>query len=861
MAGRPDHRPGGERTDAAGGDVAAALAASPRRLTLTYLVAGSLWIVVSDRLLAVVGLDGGGWPLPQTVKGLAYVGVTALLVHWLARRAVRAALLERADRRLQETQRLLQGVLDGLGEAVFVLDARTRHIVDCNRAAVELFGYARDELVGADTRKLHVDDESYARFRAVSEADLDAGSGFHAEYRLRRRDGTIMATENTVTPIDESLGWKHGVVSIVRDVTRRKRAEAALRASESRLQTLIDTIPDLVWLKDVEGVYLTCNPVFERFFGASRDEIVGHTDYDFVARGLADAFRENDRLALAADGPRLNEESLVFAADGYRGTFETIKTPMRDGAGAVIGVLGIARDVTARQRTEEDLRRSRELLAITGRLAGVGGWSYDVTADTVFWTENLKDILGVGAGYAPRREDVFGFPYFAAEDRPGLQEGFRRALEECVPFETERPFRTADGRERIGQLVCRPESRDGGCTRLFGILRDVTDQRALEARFLQAQKMEAVGRLAGGLAHDYNNMLGVILGNAELLLDELPPDAQVREHVAEIRRAGQRSAGLTRQLLAFSRQPADKPVVLDLNEAVGSILRMLGRLLGEDVGLVWEPAPEPVRVTLDPGQLDQVLVNLVVNARDAIGAGGGTITLRARPVAVVPGRPAPLPDLEPGRWVRLDVADDGSGLDAATRERIFEPFFTTKGEGKGTGLGLPTVYGIVTGNGGLVDVESEPGAGSTFRIYLPAAAEAEGGAEAEDAAVLPTTGSETILLVEDEPVLLEVARRLLERLGYTVNAALGPEAALEVARDPERPFDLLMTDVVMPGMNGRELWDEVARLRPEARCLFVSGHTADVFPARLEQDAGTAFLPKPFSIQSLAAALRRVLDS
>jgi len=368
--------------------------------------------------------------------------------------------------------------------------------------------------------------------------------------------------------------------------------------------------------------------------------------------------------------------------------------------------------------------------------------------------------------------------------------------------------------------------------------------------------MESVGRLAGGVAHDFNNMLGVILGRADLGLLRVEPASPVHDDLLEIRKAAERSAGLTRQLLAFARRQTVAPKVLDLNATVEGLLKMMRRLIGEDIDLVWRPEARLWPVRMDASQVDQLLANLCVNARDAI-AGVGRLTIETRNAVLDRGDDA-LAEVAPGDYVMLGVSDDGQGMAEDVLPHIFEPFFTTK-EGKGTGLGLATVYGIVKQNEGAIRVSSQPGRGSTFTIYLPRYLGAEARPAEKAAAPAETGGHETILLVEDEGASLRVARHILESLGYTVLAAGTPREALRIAEERAGEIQLLLTDVIMPEMNGRDLAERLLARSPALKCLFVSGYTADVIAHRNVLSQGVHFLQKPFGTSELAAKVREAL--
>jgi PAS domain S-box-containing protein len=408
--------------------------------------------------------------------------------------------------------------------------------------------------------------------------------------------------------------------------------------------------------------------------------------------------------------------------------------------------------------------------------------------------------------------------------------------------------------EITGKILLDANGQPGA---LQGVARDITQRLSLENQLRQAQKMESVGRLAGGVAHDFNNMLSVIIGHAQMAMETVDPGQPVHEHLEEVIKAAQRSTNLTRQLLAYARRQVVKPQVLDLNDTVSGMFKMLQRLIGENIHLIWKPGAALWPVFVDPTQIDQILANLAVNARDAIGE-QGAITLETQNVTLDETYGAAHAGFVPGDYVLLAVSDSGMGMDQETLGHIFEPFFTTKPESEGTGLGLATVYGIVKQNDGFVNVYSESGQGTSFKVYLPRTGTAIEQA-ADDSTTPPTRGTETVLLVEDEPTVLKLAQTILERHGYKVLAAPTPLDALALADSHQGPIHLLVTDVIMPEMNGKELRDRLLKVRPDLKTLFMSGYTANVIAHHGIIEAGIHFIQKPFSIQTLTAQMREAL--
>jgi PAS domain S-box-containing protein len=506
-------------------------------------------------------------------------------------------------------------------------------------------------------------------------------------------------------------------------------------------------------------------------------------------------------------------------------------------------------------RTSDDALRQLAALVEASEDAIIGS-APDGTI--LSWNAGAERLYGYSAAEAVGRPATL----LAPPDRVGEVIGQLAALRagrSLRPLETVRLRK--DGTPVHVSLSAAPlRGPDGSVVGASSIARDITGRRALEERLRQAQKMEAVGRLAGGVAHDFNNLLTVINGCGELLQRELPPDGSAAVLLRELRRAGERAAGLTRQLLAFSRKQVLHPVPLGLNDVVREMADLLRRLTGEDVALDVKLGPALGCVRVDPGQIEQVLLNLVVNARDATPP-GGKVTVATADAEVDEAAALPHPDARPGPYVVLSVGDTGCGMDEATRARIFEPFFTTKGPGKGTGLGLAVVHGIVQQSGGFIDVQSAEGRGSTFRVHLPRL----------DAGVVPDApaaaelhmpgGSETVLVAEDEDGVRWIERLVLASCGYAVLEARDAEEALRLAGRHAGPLHLLVTDVVMPGLDGRQLADRLAAQVPGLRVLFVSGYAGKAVLARGVTEEGAGFLQKPFTPIALARKVREVLDA
>jgi PAS domain S-box-containing protein len=535
---------------------------------------------------------------------------------------------------------------------------------------------------------------------------------------------------------------------------------------------------------------------------------------------------------------------------------------IKDQSGRVLGLVGLHTDITERKRAEEALRQSEERLRdVTFSL---GDWVWEVDEHGVYTYSSARgeELFGAAVGRTP-------FDFMPPEEAQRVAALFADIARRKAPiWDLENWNITKDGRQVCLLTNAVPiVDAEGRLKGYRGVDKDITSRKqadaeklALEAQLQQAQKLESIGRLAGGVAHDFNNMLGVILGHAELAMDQVAPSMPLYTDLAEIRSAANRSADLVRQLLAFARKQTVAPRVVDLNEVVARSVKLLGRLIGEEIALGWQPGAALWPVMVDASQVEQILTNLCVNARDAI-VGVGSIDIQTDNIVLGESTCSGLTGIGPGEYVRLTVRDSGRGMDPETQAHIFEPFFTTKGVGKGTGLGLSTVYGAVHQNRGAIDVLSAPGSGTTFTIYLPRHGGGEGPVQAEEGEKPVAGGRETILLVEDEPTLLRITMSSLTRQGYTVLAASTPAEAIEIARARAGTLDLLITDVVMPQMDGRQLAQRLREMCPSLKWLFMSGYTADIIATRGVLDDSVVFLQKPFSADVLAAKVREALAS
>jgi PAS domain S-box-containing protein len=754
----------------------------------------------------------------------------------------------------------VDGILQGSAEGV---------ITDANTSAQQIFGVRREELIGR-----HISGLFPSRSLAAQPLRFDLlaqGRIVVTEREVERPDGERVFVEMHSRRMPD--GSYH---SIVRDISGRKKAEALLEESIARRmreqefsQLLLDTTPAFIVAIGFDGRTRMMNRALLDALGYAPAEVRG-ADYleTFVPpedrRELRAVF---DRL-IREGSSTVNENRIVSRSGQSRLVEWQGRTVVEEGKNAGFFV-GVGIDITRRKEAETELRHREYVLKRIFDVLPIGLWFADRDGTLL-----RGNPAGVRIWGAEPTVPVNGYGIFKARRLPSGEEvgadewALVRTIREGVTIKDELlEIDAFDGQKRIIYNYTTPILDDGG--NVLGAIvvnNDVTEQKRAEAereklkeQLVQAQKMESIGRLAGGVAHDFNNMLGVILGHAEMAMNAVEPGGELHSGLLEIRRAAERSADLTRQLLAFARRQTINPRVLDLNETVEGMLKMLRRLIGEEIELSWLPGTGLWPVRMDASQIHQILANLCVNARDAI-AGVGSIRIETSTVTLDEADCIGSADCVPGDYVLLAVRDDGCGMDGETMAKLFEPFFTTKALGQGTGLGLSTVYGIVTQNRGFVRVESAPGAGTTLCVYLP---RYEGSAETapvEIQARPARPGSGTILVVEDESAILEMCRRMLGRAGYRVLAASTPGEALALAGAHAGEIHLLLTDLVMPEMNGLDLAARLQASHPGLRLLFMSGYTPDAAAHQRGLPPGAHFLQKPFAMNTLAEQVRRALE-
>lgn len=640
-------------------------------------------------------------------------------------------------------------------------------------------------------------------------------------------------------------------------VAERERALRRIRESRNLLQELVEGVPDAMFLKDREGRYTLVNEAAAELIGQSRDAVIGMTDRDLFQAESAGVILRPDR-GVVEEGRILNEEEELVDSKGRTRTYLVTKGPIRDSEGRITGMFGTARDVTELKEAQAALReRVKELRTL-----------YKASRELSRTDRPLEDRLETLVRLLP---DGWLHPEITEArirygDRTFRTAGFRETS--WMLSSGIEPDGETAGRLDVVLVESRPEKDLGPFLEeeqelldaLSILVGEAIERERLEEEFIHAQKMEAVGRLSGGIAHDFNNLLTVIRAHTDFLLLDLPEGDPLAEDVRAVGEAADQAADLTAQLLAFGKEQVLQPRILDMNEVVESIRRLGVRVLGEDIRVELRLAEDLPPIEADPGQLEQALLNLAVNARDAMPE-GGTLTFSTELEEIGSKEAEGHAEIDPGRYVRLTVADTGVGMDDETREKVFEPFFSTKGREKGTGLGLAMVYGIVTQSGGWVHVESAPGEGARFTLRFPVA-HGEPEAVDEEQALSPKEVDEVggrVLVVEDDGSVRRVARAILERAGFDVRAVSDAEAGLAILGEGDGNFDVLLTDLVLPGMGGRELIDQVRKEVPGMPLVAMSGYAEDSPGRRRDLPAEIYFLQKPFSTEALGEVVRRAI--
>lgn len=795
-------------------------------------------------------------PLDQTWPVLRHIGLPVLVLYPPATILVGKILSDqqsrlRVERDLRAAANDLDLTLQSLGDAVLSTDAQGA-ITRMNPAAERLTGWTATEAGGRPLEEVFriVDDTARTPVDGLADTVLRKGAvvGLGNHTLLIARDGTERSIADSAAPIRDENGAVGGMVVVFSDQTEQRAARRALEESESRLRAVVENEPECVKTVSVDGRLLDMNPAGLAMIEVDDDGVFGRPVIELVhPEDRATYLELHERVARGETG------RLQFRIVGLKGTerwMDIHSVPLRAHDGSVCSVLSVTRDISEQRRTNAAQLTQAQMLNSIGQsviardLAGT--ITYANYAAGELYGVSPAEMLGLNVG-AVR----------VLQDTPGWREQVMTRLQHGEICGGDVLIETHDGRVFPALITYSPQvDESGALVGIIGIVTDITERRQLEAQYLQAQKMESVGRLAGGVAHDFNNLLTVINGVADLMLADQDECSPLRTDLLDIRQAGEKAASLTRQLLAFSRRQILKMEILSLNSVVANLTGMLRRLIGEDIELIIKPGAGVDTVRVDPGSIEQVIVNLAVNARDAMPT-GGTLTIETAVVDIDEAHAARHPSVRPGVHVMLAISDTGVGMDESTRAQIFDPFFTTKEQGRGTGLGLATVYGIVKQSEGSIWVYSEVGMGATFKIYLPRVDETTPVGPTVSRPTEPAVAA-TILVVEDEEALLRLARRILLSAGYTVLTAANGEEARRILEGDHPPVDVVLTDVVLPGISGSQLARWIAGTHPQTKVVLTSGYTDDALVRYGVFSDRCHFIEKPYTAEELLCRLSEV---
>ncbi|HUJ43939.1 MAG TPA: PAS domain S-box protein [Opitutaceae bacterium] len=834
------------------------------RTSLLYGVLAALWIVASDRLLIASALDPATIGAIETYKGLGFVAVTAGLLYLTLRRQLAHWGREATARRqAEEALRFSELVASKSRDAMLLIRREDGRILEANAAALSSYGYSRDELLGQTIYDLRAPEARVLTPAQMSEADE---RGILFETTHRRKDGSAFPVE--VSSQGATVGGQRVLVSVIRDISERRQKAAAAELTEERYRSLFKNMLNgfahcqMLYAGDEpqDFIYLAVNDAFENLTGLKG--VVGRRVSEVIP-----GIREDDPELFAIYG----RVARTGAPERFETYVKALKTwfeiavycPARDQFVAVFDV------ITARKEAEATLQKRQTQLTEALRISRLAYWEYDVPTDQFLLNDEYYSLLRTSAqqhgGYSISSAE-FTRRFVHPDDAAMVGAEIEKSLATKDPnYRGEFDLRFIYGDGKVGYFAVsfRIEKDVAGRTiRGHGANLDITERKRVEAQFRQTQKIEEIGQLAAGITHDFNNVLTVVQMNVSLLEKTGGLSREVAASVREISDAAKRAASLTRQLLTFSRRQVMELTNLDLNGVVANMTHMLKRILGEDIRVELNYAPVPLPIHADAGMIEQILLNLGVNARDAMPK-GGRLTIETRAVDLDAAAARELPQARPGQFARLSVTDTGTGISREILPRIFEPFFTTKDVGRGTGLGMATVHGIVQLHHGWIAVESELGRGTSFRIFLPRQLALV--AESRPPIPAATTergGNETILVVEDEAPVRLLLQTVLARFGYRVLEATTGAVALEVWNKHRHEIRLLLTDFLMPdGLTGLDLAQKLIQESPQLRVILTSGYGPDVAKRDLTLDPNIVFLSKPFEVSRLVSTVRACLEA
>lgn len=752
-----------------------------------------------------------------------------------------------------ERQQILS-LYDTIDEAIYVADIHTNEILYVNKFAANYFG---DDAIGKKCYKLFHDLDNPCPFCTNNALLSDKTKSLKWEHHNELVNRDFLCYDRFIKWVD----GRDARFELTIDITDLKSTSKALTETEQLYRTLYDSSNDGILIMDGDNI-VDCNPRTCELFGLKKDQLIGKSPAIFSTEYQPDDThsikKAQDILDKAYREPQLLEwfhvksDGTPFYVEVFVKTIEINNKTM---------LLALLHDITARKQNEQILQESEERLRLTLNGTNQGFWEVNYSDHSFYFSDTMFTMLG----YKPVKPDK-GPAFFRFIHHPDDIHYFEEALDRIFSgntdiFQYQSKFKANNGEYRTilsnGKVISRDV--DGKPLRVVGTHTDITDRLRLESQLHQAQKMETIGRLAGGISHDFNNILTVISGHAELALAKIDEDSDLYEDIEDIYNTAERASRLTRQLLAFSRRQIVEPKVIDINSELMTFDKMLRRIIGEDIELLFLPEESIWPVRIDTIQIEQVITNLVINSRDAM-PDGGKLVIETKNTTLDETYPALHIGSEPGDYVMIAVTDNGFGMDTETVDKIFEPFFTTKGHGKGTGLGLSTCYGIVKQNGGNIWVYSEPGQGTTVKIYLPRVFSPLD-EESVQTEIVTSSGSESILVVEDEESLRMIIHRILTDNGYDVQIASNGDEALRTLKQTDSSVDLVLTDMIMPHMGGRELAENLRSMMPQLRILFMTGYTDNAMFHNGMLDSDVQLIQKPFTPASLLQKIREILEN
>lgn len=738
-----------------------------------------------------------------------------------------------------------------------------------NDAVEKLTGYTKTEFLSNKITWVRIIHPNYTQYvydeinKAIAE-----NRPFHLIYRIQTREGILRWVEEYGVGA-KSFENPQLLEGFIVDISERKHTEEELQRTINFNKSLLNATPTPIYWQDREGKFQGCNPAFTKFMGFSSNEIEGKFLPELWQNQMVDIAHQTN-LEVLQKMPFQTIETKIKDRNGTLKPILYTRDFFRDQNNNIAGIIGAFIDISEQKQAEEAYLKQQNLLDASEKLSKIGGWEWNISTRMMVWTTEVFRIHDSELSLKKSDSaDVIqrSLNCYDPKDREIIQNLFERCVKFGEPYDYVCKFTSFKGRKLWIRTMAHAVYENNKITRILGNIMDITEQKTaqmekdnLQKKLHQAQKMESIGRLAGGIAHDFNNMLGVILGNLDLINIECSLSKESLVYLNEIKKAAEHSAELTRQLLTFARKQAILPKKLNLNEKIPELLPIIRRLIGENIDLVWSPAPDLWLIKFDPMQVNQIIVNLCTNARDAI-KGPGKIRISTNNMIIDELYLKNNPSFKIGDYVVITISDTGSGMDKETISHLFEPFFTTKTVGKGTGMGLSTVYGIIQQNNAFIDVFSEINEGTTFKIYIPRENRFSDVIIPQKNESILNSKNETILVVEDEVSLLELTIKMLQNLGYIVLSAHNPTEALQIITSNPKKIDLLLSDLMLPEIDGKTLSEKILMQKPNIKCLFMSG-----YPEKLTENGeifeiNLNFIQKPFSMQDLALKIRQVLNN